>query len=181
MNVRCPQCHTVFRVDPDRVPAAGVRARCSQCSAIFGVSRSMGPSGSAEPVTAVLHASAQGGATEPTLTSSLGVRNPATPATASPAAEQPGAETPTKPSFLNQDPSIRAQRLARALISDIVAYNGEKRDQMLAAGALKSEFREEIRKSWEEYVAQVGLDLARTTPYFRDALNELLAKGQRIF
>jgi hypothetical protein len=46
---------------------------------------------------------------------------------------------------------------------------------------MKNEFREEIRKSWEEFVAQVGLELARSTPYFRAALNEILAKGQAIF
>ena len=82
---------------------------------------------------------------------------------------------------MKQDPNTRAQRLARALVSDIVAYNKDKRDQALTRGALKNEFREEIRKSWEEYVAQVGLDLAKGTPFFRDALNEILAKGQRLF
>ncbi|MSR02063.1 MAG: hypothetical protein EXR94_04890 [Gemmatimonadetes bacterium] len=29
MNVTCTACQTVFRVDPAKVPAAGVRARCS--------------------------------------------------------------------------------------------------------------------------------------------------------
>jgi capsid protein len=98
---------------------------------------------------------------------------------------QPAAAASTsaaaRSSFLKQDPNTRAQRLARALVSDIVAYNREKRDQMLAAGTLKNEFREEIRKSWEEYVAQVGLEVARSTPYFRDALNDILAKGQHVF
>jgi hypothetical protein len=36
-------------------------------------------------------------------------------------------------------------------------------------------------KSWEEYVAQVGVELAKSTPYFRSALNDILAKGQQIF
>ena len=43
------------------------------------------------------------------------------------------------------------------------------------------EFREEIMKSWEEYVAQVGAELAKKTPHFRAALNEILAKGESIF
>jgi hypothetical protein len=30
-------------------------------------------------------------------------------------------------------------------------------------------------------VAQVGNDVARSTPHFRDALNEILAKGQAVF
>ena len=49
------------------------------------------------------------------------------------------------------------------------------------AAALRTEFREEIRKSWEEYVEQVGLDMAKGSPYFRDSLNEILAKGQKVF
>jgi hypothetical protein len=83
--------------------------------------------------------------------------------------------------FGSRDPGARAHRIARALVSDIVAYHPERRDQCLAEGTLRSEFREEIMKSWEEYVAQVGLDMARSTPYFRDALNDILARGQRLF
>ena len=37
MNVTCPGCSTVFRVDPTKVPAGGVRARCSVCRAVFRV------------------------------------------------------------------------------------------------------------------------------------------------
>jgi predicted Zn finger-like uncharacterized protein len=37
MNVTCPSCSTVFRVDPAKVPAGGVRARCSVCRAVFRV------------------------------------------------------------------------------------------------------------------------------------------------
>ena len=39
MNVTCPNCATVYRVDPAKVPEAGVRARCAVCSAVFAVSR----------------------------------------------------------------------------------------------------------------------------------------------
>jgi hypothetical protein len=109
-----------------------------------------------------------------------------TPAAVAPPAPAPApgtSETPPskRPSFRNQDPEARAQRLARALVSDIVAYNKDKMQQISGAAALRTEFREEIRKSWEEYVEQVGLDLAKSTPYFRDALNEILAKGQKVF
>jgi hypothetical protein len=71
--------------------------------------------------------------------------------------------------------------LARALVSDIVTYHPERRDTALADGTLKREFMEEIKKSWEEYVGQVGAETARGTPHFRDALNEILAKGQNLF
>jgi hypothetical protein len=101
-------------------------------------------------------------------------------AQAGPQATVVGGST-KRPSFRNQDPGARAQRLARALVSDIVAYNKDKLKQSTGPAALRSEFREEIRKSWEEYVEQVGLDMAKGSPYFRDALNEILAKGERVF
>ena len=100
---------------------------------------------------------------------------PATPAP--PLAAGPRFSNP----FLQQDPTTRARRLARALISDLVVYHPEKRSRGLAEGTLKELFAEEIRKSWEEYVEQVGEDLARTTPYFTEALNEILAEGRSLF
>lgn len=98
-------------------------------------------------------------------------------------AERPlGDTTPPKPPvFGSRDPRARAQRIARALVSDIVAYHPERREACLKAGTLRSDFRDEIMKSWEEYVAQVGLDTAKSTPFFRDALNEILASGQKVF
>src|SRR3954468_3486125 len=39
MNVTCPNCATVYRVDPAKVAEAGVRARCAVCSAVFAVRR----------------------------------------------------------------------------------------------------------------------------------------------
>ncbi|MGH7522403.1 MAG: zinc-ribbon domain-containing protein, partial [Gemmatimonadales bacterium] len=38
MNVTCPSCETIYRVDPAKVPAGGLRARCSVCSSVFAVS-----------------------------------------------------------------------------------------------------------------------------------------------
>lgn len=39
MNVSCPECTTVFRVDPAKVPERGVRARCSVCGGLIAVRR----------------------------------------------------------------------------------------------------------------------------------------------
>ena len=75
----------------------------------------------------------------------------------------------------------QAQRLARALVSDMIVYQPKKRQDALAAGNLKDAFDEEIKKSWEEYVQQVGEDLADSTDYFKEALNEILAGGRSIF
>jgi hypothetical protein len=91
-----------------------------------------------------------------------------------------GARPPINP-FLRADPSQRARRLARALVSDLVAYHPQKREEGLRDGTLRQLFREEIKKSYEEYVEQVGRDVAESAPHFQDALNEILAGGRRLF
>ncbi len=83
--------------------------------------------------------------------------------------------------FLSKDPHQKARRLARALISDMIVYQPDKRKEALEAGTLKEVFGEEIKKSWELYVQDVGEELAKSNPFFKDALNEILAGGQTIF
>jgi hypothetical protein len=90
-------------------------------------------------------------------------------------------ESPRPQTFGSRDPDARARRIARALVSDIIAYHPKRWETSRDAGTLRAEFREEIMKSWEEYVAQVGLELAKSTPHFRTALNDILARGQQIF
>jgi len=63
----------------------------------------------------------------------------------------------------------------------MIVYQPDKRQQALKAGNLKEAFDEEIKKSWEEYVQQVGAELANSTPFFNEALNEILASGQKVF
>ena len=40
---------------------------------------------------------------------------------------------------------------------------------------------DEIKKSWELYKQKVGPDLANSTDYFKEALNDILADGQKLF
>jgi len=100
-----------------------------------------------------------------------------TPATPSGAT---AARKPINP-FLAKDPNQRAKRLARALVSDIITYHPAKHTEGLRDGTLKQLFREEIKKSFEEYIAQVGQQLAESTTYFQEALNEVLGGGKKIF
>jgi predicted Zn finger-like uncharacterized protein len=94
-----------------------------------------------------------------------------------------GTETPpvSAPLFGKRDPMEKAQRLARVLVSDIILYNPDRHHSATESGRVKEEFEEEIQKSWNEYVEQVGEEVANTTSYFNDALNEILAKGEKIF
>lgn len=172
MNVACPHCGSVFRVDPAKVPVGGARARCSRCAGIFPV-RTERPGGEetpAAPAPAPAREPEPGFEPEPP-------RPPEAPAAAAPATAPPAPA----PAFGSSDPNSRARRLARALISDIVVYYPERRERSMRSGSLRQEFREEIRKSWEEYTAQVGDQMARGTPYFREALNEILAGGEPVF
>lgn len=106
-----------------------------------------------------------------------------TPAPAAPAAPEPRKTGPLRPvnPFLVQDPRQKARRLARALISDMLVYHPEKRQQGIRDGTLPQLFRDEIEKSWLEYVEQVGKEMADTTPFWTDALNEILAGGKKLF
>lgn len=194
MNVQCTSCKTVFRVDPRKVPAGGVRARCSICRAVFDVP-APSPAESAAPAAAPQARSAPPPAPAPSPAPAPTPPPAATPqpvaapvptpaprpqpvATPAPApATPPRAPSP----FGASDPAAKARRLARALISDIVTYFPDRRERALAAGNLRKEFTEEITKSWQEYTAQVGAEMAKQTPYFREALNEILAKGQQVF
>lgn len=108
------------------------------------------------------------------------VTPPAAAAPAAPAVSDGGARRPLNP-FLSKDPNQRAKRLARALVSDIITYHPAKHAEGLRDGTLKQLFREEIKKSFEEYIAQVGQQLAESTTYFQEALNEVLGAGKKIF
>lgn len=190
MNLACPACSTVYRIDPERVPADGTAARCRECGTLFRVDPAMatGP-GSVRTAPAVTPTGGTGGPTP----STAGADPAADPGragadekvgTAPPdtdPGEPPSAPPPAAPVFGPQDPDTRARRLARALVSDIKVYNPEKWAASLEQGTLRVEFREEILKSWDEYVEQVGESLAKKSPYFRDALNDILASGKTVF
>ena len=83
--------------------------------------------------------------------------------------------------FGKRDTHEKAKRLARVLVSDMIVYHRDKHTQSLAAGTLKDDFADEVEKSIEEYVDQVGQEIHDTTEYFKEALNEILAKGQEVF
>jgi len=109
---------------------------------------------------------------------------PAAAAPPSPAPAAPERKTgPLRPvnPFMVQDPKQKARRLARALISDMLVYHPEKRQQGIRDGTLPQLFKDEIEKSWLEYVEQVGKEMAESTPFWTEGLNEILAGGKKLF
>ena len=67
------------------------------------------------------------------------------------------------------------------MISDLISYFPQKKEEGLRNGTLKDLFREEIKKSYQEYMDQIGKEFAESTTHFQDALNDILAGGQKIF
>lgn len=102
------------------------------------------------------------------------------PTVSTPVIQEPPAKRPLNP-FLANDPNQKAKRLARALVSDMVTYLPQKREEGLRNNTLKALFKEEIKKSFEEYVDQVGREFAENTTHFQDALNDVLSGGPKIF
>src|SRR5205085_2915253 len=177
MNVTCPSCETVYRVDPAKVPPGGVRARCAVCSSVFPVNPATGaaaPAVAAAPRAPAAPASAAAPSPAPPARAPAAAApapaarvapaapappaRPATPAVAPPAPAPAGAAPgqrmtgPLRPvnPFMVQDPKQKARRLARALVSDLVVYHPEKRQQGLRDGTLPQLFKDEIEKSWQE-------------------------------
>lgn len=172
----------MFRVDPAKLPEGGVRARCAMCGNPFHVSAAAPEAAAPEEAVrerpaAPAMAEAAGPAVPVSVAEPAPAPTPAATAEMPPAA--PTARVPTP--FGQADPDARARRLARALVSDLVTYHPDLQERGLREGRLKELFWDEIKRSWQEYVQQVGLEMAQKTPHFRDALNEILSKGQKVF
>lgn len=83
--------------------------------------------------------------------------------------------------FGKRDPKEKARRLARVLVSDMIMYNPERHQRALANGTLREDFEDEIAKSWKEYIEQVGEEMAKENPFWAEALNDVLARGEQLF
>ncbi len=199
MITTCEACRTSYRLDASKVPPRKIRVRCPDCGAVFELD---GAHREAATREAPVAAAAPPPAPRPTPTSGTDdlVLEPASAAaaverpaadhaspTAAPAAaarqERPaaGVATAEPPRGARRRRRDKNEMLARALVSDILVYNREARDQALAEGNLLEVLGAEIKKSWELYKEKVGAESATSTTYFKDALNEILAEGQHVF
>jgi len=141
----------------DRAPAPGAEETVAPADMDFEIERSAAPA-------------------KPHVRPSAGVGAPVQP-TADVATAV--ADAPSKSKAKPADD--KAKRLARALVSDILVYHRDARDQALSDGNLVQVLGQEIKKSWELYKERVTPEVANQTNYFREALNEILADGQQIF
>ena len=145
---------------------------------------------SSPPAVAEPQAAARAPMPPPASEAEAATSAPQSPAPVAPAAPPlPVAASPFSPSA-GIPPGLpeaerlkheRARRLARVLASDIAIYNREKRERGIQEGNLVAVLGYEIKKSWEVYKERVTPQLANATPYFRDALNDMLAQGKKVF
>jgi len=190
ITVTCPSCSSSFPVDSAKIPEGGVKGRCTSCKHVFRIEK---------PAAEVASPPAPP-AREPELATPLpplptpepvaAPPKPAPPEPA-PAPTPPKAEPAAAPAeagvsgfrFGKRDPTDKAKRLARVLVSDMIMYNADRHRTALENGTLKADFEDEIGKSWKEFVDQVGADLADGPgkAFWQEALNDILAKGEKLF
>lgn len=172
MIIQCQSCAAKYFLPEEKVPDTPLKVRCPKCRGVFAL----------EPRTAPVSAGV-GAATAhkrpaaPVATPESDFEIPL----AAPAAPAPAPAAASRRLRGGRGPEDRAKRLARVLVSDILYYNRERRDQALQDGTLMTALGEEIKKSWELYKEKVGPEAAQSTNYFKEALNEILANGQEVF
>jgi len=212
ITVTCPSCSSSFPVDPAKVPPKGVNARCSTCGDVFRVEKpaeDVAPAAvvhEPEPLPppripfeeeveepapafeapAPVEESASLDDVEVVPPPSV----PEPPAAAAPPPPPSEPEPTQAPAagdagfrFGKRDPTDKAKRLARVLVSDMIMYNADRHVTALENGTLTQDFEEEIDKSWKEFVEQVGPEIADGPGrgFWTDALNDVLAKGEQLF
>lgn len=197
MIITCNECEAKYLLADEKVPQPGVRVRCPKCRFVW---RLTPPAREAIFEVSTSEFASEAPVSEGTSGGWAAMDQPAvaTPETSAVAMEEQAAHgigedavidavTPEPPAEEKQEsPELRkkterAKRLARVFVSDILVYNKEKRDKGLADGDLMTVLGPEIKKSWEAYKEKIGPEFVESNDYFRDALNEILTDGQKIF
>lgn len=197
MIITCNGCETRYRLGDDKVPSSGIRVRCPKCRFVWrltpppvtidpGLEITTSAFESDTPVAETPVGSwgaaeqLRGGVLATDTGSSLMDEGAPFTATAEPEPARPATE-PVLESPEMKKKRDRAKRLARVFVSDILVYNKEKRDHGLAKGDLMTVLGPEIKKAWEAYKEKIGSEVSESSEYFRCALNEILADGQKVF
>ena len=175
MIIQCQSCTAKYLLPESKVPPHPIKVQCPKCKAIFKLS----------PKEEKIAAGAQTTRPIQAVQPGAGTSVPVAPDFQAKAVEPAAAESAPKKAKGKQrrggTKEDRAKRLARVLVSGILCYNQQKRDRALVDGNLMTVLGEEIKKSWELYKEKVGSEVASSTNYFKEALNDILADGQKVF
>jgi predicted Zn finger-like uncharacterized protein len=203
VRVRCPRCAEVFRLRPAS-PAVPPAPAAPVAESLPGIERDLRepprlgrtrPERQAEPAAVAPPRPTQpnrpawNAAPERTLDLGAAPKGPpprleTPPFRPSVAAEPVATVAPPVPAAPAPPATAaheRARRLARVLVSDLLVYNQAVRDRARAEGTLATALGPQIGKAWDLYKSKVGPEVAGTTTYFKDALNEILAGGEKTF
>ena len=190
MIVTCDGCHTKYLLGDEKVPERGIRVRCPKCRSVWRLMPAVDQSvfetssgGFSEEAPVVEQQKGEWASLEQSLSAMAGRMGQPMEEEAVLPEEKPRAAVNEKAA---EDPEARkkkerSKRLARVFVSDILVYNKEKRDKGLANGDLMTALGPEIKKAWEAYKEKVGSNFVESTDYFREALNEILANGEKVF
>lgn len=74
-----------------------------------------------------------------------------------------------------------AIRQAKVIVSDLKLYHGELVEKALANNAIVKLIGPFIKDSWKIYKQRVPQDVVDSTNYFKDALNEIICEGKKVF
>lgn len=191
MIVACAECETKYSLPDENVPEKGIRVRCPKCKFVWRLK----PASSAK---SEFKTSEGAFSDDPSRYVERGEWEEKSEAQEKPSVQEevmnsgfeeinigdgvPFSE-PEQPQVTAEmrKEKERAKRLARVFVSDILVYNQEKRDKALAEGNLMSVLGPEIKKGWEGYKEKVGSGITESNDYFKNALNEILANGQKLF
>ncbi len=74
-----------------------------------------------------------------------------------------------------------AVKLARQLAKDILLYHKDEVEKGMANGNIKESMKDEIEKSYKFYTQRIQPEIISGSNYFNEALNKIVAKGQKLF
>jgi len=191
MIVTCDGCKTKYLLSDEKVPYQGIRVRCPKCRNVWrllpavdtSVFETASTSGFMAEAPVVESQKSEWASLEQSLSALAGRMAQPMEEEAALAEEKPHAAMRERPAEDGdtRKKKERSKRLARVFVSDILVYNKDKRDKALARGDLMAVLGPEIKKAWEAYKEKVGPTVVESTDYFRDALNEILADGRKVF
>jgi predicted Zn finger-like uncharacterized protein len=188
MIVTCDGCNTKYLLNDEKVPEKGIRVRCPKCRFVWRLMPAVDKSvfeistgAFMDEAPVVESQKGEWDSLERSLSALAGRMSPQVDEEAV-IEEKPIAAAER----VVEDPDARkkkerSKRLARVFVSDILVYNKDKRDKGLAGGDLMTILGPEIKKAWEAYKEKIGPNVVESTDYFREALNEILADGQKVF
>jgi len=194
MITTCTVCQARYQLDAEKIPPRVIKVRCPACSGVFSLDGTAIPREAPlavappDPVApAPQPVAPPPAASVPTPKPSAPVAAPSDPAPAAavaatgPSVAVMDAPEPTPKTTGGRRRRGKEEMLARALVSDIKVYNRELYDNAKAEGNLLEALGAEIKKSWELYKEKVTPEVANSSDHFRNALNEILADGEKVF